>query len=241
MFGLFSRKPKTEEEEEDFYEEAIHQSLKVTSKEDEILQQVLEQSKNIKTQEELELEKAIQDSIEQAEKDGIIKKKRPTKNTNKMIMYDYGEINNVKTIELTLNGRKRVITVSVELVKDNIHHWNVSFDSGKYLWGKMTWEILFTNDFPRKAPKIRVLTPVFKPYTGHITIGGAICNPILVTGQGWNSETEMLTVIISLIDAMVNTEQPAKLNDGDERVRPYTNEEAEAGRTRYLKNHGWKY
>lgn len=242
MFSsLFSKKPKTEEEEEQFYEEAIHQSLQVTSKDDEILQQVLEASKKVQTEEEAELEKAIEASIEQAEKEGIIKKKRPAKNANKMIMYDYGEINNTKTIELTLNGRKREISVSVELVKDNIHHWVVSFDTGKHLWGKMQWEILFTNSFPKKAPKIRVLTPVFKPYTGHITIGGAICNPILVTGQGWNPETEMLTVIISLIDAMVHTDSPARLNDNDDRAQPYTSENAEAGRSRYLKNHGWKY
>lgn len=240
MFNFFT-KPKNEEEEQKYYEEALNKSLEVTSAEDELLMKVLEESRQIQSQEDIELQKALEASREDAEKKGIIKKKRPTKNVNKIIMYDFGEIDKVGTIDLILKKRKHKITTKVSLVNDNIQKWKVTFDTGYRLWGKMSWEIVFTDDFPKKAPKIRVLEPVFKPYTGHITIGGAICNPILVTGQGWSSETEMLTVIVSLIDAMVNSDSPAKLNDGDDRVRPYTAAEAEAGRKRFLQSHGWTY
>lgn len=240
MFN-FLKKPKNDREEQQFYEEAINNSLRVTSQEDELLMKIIEESKQIKNQEDVELQRALEASRDDAEKKGIIKKKRPIKNVNKIIMYDFGEIDKIDTIDLILKKRKHQIDIDVSLIEDNIQKWKVTFDTGRYLWGKMSWEVVFTDDFPKKAPKIRVMTPVFKPYTGHITIGGAICNPILVTGLGWSSKTEMLTVIISLIDAMVNSDSPAKLNDGDDRVRPYTAAEAEDGRKRFLQAHGWTY
>lgn len=241
----FDYTDNTNEEEQKMLNKVLQNSIKITSIEDEEILKAIEESMEIERKEKEEWEKIIKASIETAEDEREKledkKRKRPSRNVNKIIMFDLTELNQTKEIEIIIAQTKHTFQINATLVEDNIQHWNVIFETGNSLWKTMTWDVKFTDQFPAKPPKIRVLQPYFKPYTGHITIGGAICNPLLVTGQGWNPETEMLPLFIALINGMIDSDSPAKLNDNDERTQVYNDANAEAARVRYLKNHGWKY
>lgn len=235
-------------EDDELIAKAINDSIQIQQQEEDewniIINESIELSKKEQSLTDIIDDVVITDNINEendTNQTTVKKRKRPTKNVNKIIMYDYNEIYNTNEIELIYNDKKYDIPIKAELIRDNIQHWNITFETGNELWGTMKWEIKFTDEFPNKPPKVRVLKPLFKPYTGHITIGGAICNPLLVSGQGWDTQTELLLLIIALVNGMVDTDFPAKLNDGDDRVQSYTERNAEAARLRYYKNHGWKY
>lgn len=239
----------TEEYEQKMYEKILADSIKITNIEDDEIQRAIDASMEQERLEKEEMERIIQESIKSAKdeedkRDEEIakkKRKRPTRNVNKIIMFDLSEIKETKEIELFINNKKHNIKIETDLADDNIQHWIVTFHTGPELWGTMQWDLKFTEQYPAKPPKIRVIKPYFKPYTGHITYGGAICNPLLVTGQGWNPETEMLPLFIALINGMIDTDSPAKLKDENDEVVEYSERQAEAARQRYYKNHGWKY
>jgi ubiquitin-protein ligase len=241
MFRLFSGgnvSDITPDNEEEILKAVIEESVRVNTDED--LEKALKESIVIKNREEEEMKRAIEASIEEAKPKP--KKIRPKKNVNKILQFDLKELNDAKTFEIIHKSHKYEIGISASFVNSNIQHWSVVFHTGKKLWGDMVWDIKFTPEFPNKPPKMRVVRPLFTPYTGHITIGGAICNPMLVSGQGWNPDTEMVPLIISLINSMLDTDFPAKLlNGNDDRAQDYTEENAEAGRQRFYKNHGWRY
>ena len=48
---------------------------------------------------------------------------------------------------------------------------------------QIKFEMLFTINFPVSPPFLRVVYPRFQQYTGHITVGGSICTPILTEGD----------------------------------------------------------
>jgi ubiquitin-protein ligase len=242
MFSIFNGgliPDITPDNEKEILDAIMKESIRVNT--DENLEKVLKDSISVKNREDDELKRAIDASIEEAKPKP--KKIRPKKNVNKILQFDLREVNSAKTFEIIHNHNKYKMEVSASFVNSNIQHWSVTFHTGKKLWGDMVWDIKFTPEFPQKPPKMRVIQPIFVPYTGHITIGGAICNPMLVSGQGWNSETEMVPLLISLINSMLDTDSPAKkLHDkSDERVQTYTEENAEAGRQRFYKNHKWSY
>jgi ubiquitin-protein ligase len=241
MFRLFDGGTSsviTYDNEEDILKAVMEESIRVNTDED--FEKVLQESISIKNREEEEIKRAIEESIQESKPKP--KKIRPTKNVNKILQFDLKEVNDAKTFEIIHMDTKYVIRISASFVDNNIQHWLVTFNTGHKLWGDMIWDIKFTPEFPNKPPKIRVIQPIFKPYTGHITIGGAICNPMLVSGQGWNPNTEMVPLLVSLINSMLDTDHPATLLKGsDERAQAYTEENAEAGRQRYYKNHGWRY
>lgn len=102
-------------------------------------------------------------------------------------------------------------------------------------------ELSFPDAFPNEVPFVRVVRPRFKYQTGHVTIGGSLCTPLLTT-SGWTPMT-----IDSLIASIV-----VNLKEGDARVQlaadwycsapfaDYTMLEAKEAYKRALVTHGWK-
>lgn len=124
--------------------------------------------------------------------------------------------------------------VKITYDEATIHIWKVEIESPKERWGKMTWEIRFNNDFPVQPPFVRIVTPAFKYQTGHITVGGAFCNPIL-TNQKWRSSVSILALLETLL---VNMEEGGAQLDTVQKG-PYNYQEALAAYNRYKTAHGW--
>jgi hypothetical protein len=56
-------------------------------------------------------------------------------------------------------------------------------------------ELRFPLQYPSGPPFVRVISPRFKQYTGHVTIGGSICAEFL-TSSGWNSTFTVPAVLL---------------------------------------------
>jgi len=61
-------------------------------------------------------------------------------------------------------------------------------------------------EWPVFAPLVRVVRPRCVWYTGHVTAGGGICLPTLVTGieNGWNSSISLATIVELVKWAMIH-------------------------------------
>lgn len=95
--------------------------------------------------------------------------------------------------------------------------------------------VLFPPTYPHAPPFVRVIAPIFRWRTGHVTLGGAVCMEIL-TNQGWSSE---MTVLGVLQLVRVNLlEGGARL--ARERRGQYDADEARTAFYRMLRTHGWK-
>ena len=100
--------------------------------------------------------------------------------------------------------------------------------------------ITFPKRFPNDVPFVRIVRPRFQYQTGHVTIGGSICTPLL-TSSGWKPMT-----IESLVSSVI-----VMLKEGGARIqykpdghcmRPlidYTEEEARMAYTRVVERYGW--
>lgn len=159
-----------------------------------------------------------------------------------------------------LQGMQQKMDYIVEADDDNICLWTVNVSAGcltdfgygtlaKYLiqWAQqmnqqpcIVFEIHFPTNYPTSVPFIRVVRPRFEFHTGHVTIGGSICTPLL-TPSKW---TPMTT------DALMRSVL-ATLDEGDARIqfrpnmhcsRPeqdYTFDEAKDAYNRVAQEHGW--
>jgi ubiquitin-protein ligase len=143
--------------------------------------------------------------------------------------------NTIRQINRQLKKLKDVTTIHECPIKfdydeDNIQIWKVSIKTKK--WGDMVWELRFDDNYPVKPPFVRILKPYFKFRTGHITIGGAICNPIL-TSDAWDQKITMETLIHVLL---VGIEEggAVKTTQGN-----YNINDAKTSYKRYVTEHGW--
>lgn len=124
--------------------------------------------------------------------------------------------------------------IKVECKDDEINVWKVTIDTADK-WGEMIWEIRFDNNYPVKPPFIRILKPYFKYLSGHITIGGAFCNPIL-TNQKWRASISISNLIELLL---VNMEDGGAELDTNTNKTPYSLDAARKAYSRYKNAHGW--
>ena len=116
-----------------------------------------------------------------------------------------------------------------------INVWTIVINTPKDKWGTMVWEIRFDNDYPVKPPFVRIVKPHFKYLSGHITIGGAFCNPIL-TNQKWRASISISNLIEMLI---VNMEEGGAQLDETKSKGEYSLDAAKKAYYRYKVAHGW--
>ena len=100
----------------------------------------------------------------------------------------------------------------------------------------VVFELEFKPGFPGVPLFLRVVRPRFKPLTGHITQGGAICHPML-TPAGWRPTLSLESVLVGVCYAMV--EGGARLQPGGGGAGDYGAREAHAAYQRMLAAHGW--
>ena len=100
----------------------------------------------------------------------------------------------------------------------------------------ITVEIILNDKFPFEPPFLRVVKPIFKQLTGHITLGGSICHEIL-SSTGWTATTKLLQ-LLEFIVVEINQGKPEL--DMETRKTEYGLEEAKQAYSRMLSSHGWK-
>jgi ubiquitin-conjugating enzyme E2 Q len=101
---------------------------------------------------------------------------------------------------------------------------------------EVTMEIRFPSDYPKMPPFVRVISPRFRYRTGHITVGGSICN-ILLTASGWRPLCPVQLILIlhnNMIDgkARLDLESPLLFHK-------YEFAEAQSAFKRVAEDHGW--
>ena len=95
-------------------------------------------------------------------------------------------------------------------------------------------ELTFPTDYPRLPPFVRVVRPRFKFHTGHVTVGGSICTPLL-TMDAWRSDISGEALLLTLHSTLV---------EGNARVErhivvDYAEREAREAFVRVARDHGW--
>lgn len=107
------------------------------------------------------------------------------------------------------------------------------------------FEIEYPEGYPFSPPFVRVVYPRFKYQTGHITIGGSICNQ-LITKSGWSPALAFENVLLDIVTNITNcADDPTfiktgQLDDSKWNVK-YTKHEAIEAHTRMLRtyNDAW--
>lgn len=73
----------------------------------------------------------------------------------------------------------------------------------------LLFEVAFPTDYPTSPFFLRVVSPRCRMYTGHVTVGGSICAPLLVqtgTDAGWQPSYTFEGVMMQLLHTMVTAE-----------------------------------
>ena len=103
------------------------------------------------------------------------------------------------------------------------------------------FEVDFPNGYPYEPPFVRVLYPRFAYRTGHITLGGSICNQLLSRAY-WSPALTLDKVLLDIVTNITNcVDDPeftksGRLDDTNWRRR-YTKKEAVDAHTRMLATH----
>jgi ubiquitin-conjugating enzyme E2 Q len=146
----------------------------------------------------------------------------------------------------TFHKNSKDIGYSVELVDDNLYHWQIrltDFPDDCNLYKELKkhprhkvvhLEVLFPQQYPFEPPFIRVLQPRFKYLTGHITIGGSICMQVL-TKSGWVPSYSLENLLMQIKAEMVEGNARLDLTN----LRPYSEYEAREAFKRVSARYGW--
>lgn len=99
----------------------------------------------------------------------------------------------------------------------------------------LEFEIVFSNAFPFDPPFIRVVKPIFKFHTGHVTIGGSLCMESL-TPSGWSSARSIEGLFVEILSIIL---QGGARLDKPRIGQCYSLQEAKAAFDRVARHHGW--
>ncbi len=150
------------------------------------------------------------------------------------------EIQHSQNPEVAQLGMKFIIN------EENMYQWNVrlfNFDSNSDLYkdlhsvnmDSIEMQIIFEQQYPIKPPFIRIVKPIFKYRTGHITMGGSICMELL-TNQGWSPAYSIETVMIQIKSIIIENGRI----DKSKLANSYSLDEAKDSFKRMLITHNWK-
>jgi ubiquitin-conjugating enzyme E2 Q len=151
--------------------------------------------------------------------------------------------------EFQMMSNNKDIGFSFELKNDSLHNWIIRIDRSKiedsksqlvqdmikYNVNEIIMEILFEETYPFNPPFIRLVSPLFKIQTGHVTSGGSICMEILCTGK-WSPACSLESLIIQIKCLILEGEGRLDPNNYH---KSYTLAEAKESFVRVGKSHGW--
>jgi len=136
---------------------------------------------------------------------------------------------------------------------DNFYQWSVILDILKFeltpdlkkdfewMQGEqgidptLEFELIFSSSFPFDPPFIRVVKPIFKFHTGHVTIGGSLCMES-ITPAGWSSARSIEGIFIEILSIIL---QGGARLDKTRLGHCYSVHEARSAFERVAKQHGW--
>lgn len=140
--------------------------------------------------------------------------------------------------KITIPDDNNINVWQISVPSSNIDQTSILFkDMTKTHLTELVFEFRFPHDYPMGIPFVRVIRPVFKFLTGHITKGGAICLDTL-TRENWSPALSVLGVISTIISV---------INDGDGALDmcrltdQYSFSEAKDTFDRLRRVHGWHY
>jgi len=144
-------------------------------------------------------------------------------------------------LRLILKSDPKKQGYEVQLINDNLYHWEIKLfgfedhlpiaqDLKAHKIPHVLMHITFNKDYPFSAPFLRVIRPRFMYRTGHITIGGSICNELLVR---WSPSTTIEAAIVSVRIQLL--EGNARLDNHNR--SDYTEAEAKAAFDRMVAQH----
>lgn len=150
------------------------------------------------------------------------------------------EIMYVNTANTDQYGLKFIIN------DENMYIWNVNIyniDTNTNLYKDMQilgidhikMEIRFPNNYPLKAPFVRVISPIFQYQTGHICTGGSICSELL-SDSGWSPVYSTESLFIQIKSNILEGEGRLNLN---KKNYTYSYQEALESHKRVMTAHGW--
>lgn len=159
---------------------------------------------------------------------------RIMKEIKMMDKYNQGSVDN-NGLEMKFNVLEDQINIwRCKMSKNNFTDCKDLFtDFNKYNIDYVEFEVLLPGQYPFEPPFIRVISPIFKFLSGHITRGGSICMELL-TKQGWISGICIDKVLLMIKQNMI---------DGNARIdssmlgKVYGYQEAVKAYDRMLRNH----
>ena len=141
----------------------------------------------------------------------------------------------------------------IEIDESNMNKWIVSFpketfipeypdlyhDLERYAYrtkndASVVFELTFPPHYPSAPPFVRVVRPRFQFHSGHVTVGGSICTPIL-TSDGWRADISGEALLLMLQSTIMD----GKARVDHFSVYDYTEKEAREAFVRVAKDHGW--
>ena len=138
--------------------------------------------------------------------------------------------------------------LNTDIVKNNIYVWKAllpknKFDKDSDLYKDMVkykiehieLEIRLPIEYPYKAPFFRVIKPIFKYKTGHVTVGGALCTE-LITQTGWNCTYGIKTCLKNIAVLMVDG---GGRIDNESSKKEYGYDESRLAQERINQRYGW--
>ena len=169
-------------------------------------------------------------SIIHKEKTGL--KTMSHKLSNKRLNREFKELLDKKTSDdfSLINGDEFMWKVTLkEFDKDS----NIQKELKENNIPGVELEIRIPKKYPFQAPFVRVVSPVFKYRTGHITVGGSLCVDIL-TALGWSPCYTISQLVLQIKTLIVDAEIDTTTNK-----KFYTYEEAKGAFDRVARDHGW--
>lgn len=96
-------------------------------------------------------------------------------------------------------------------------------------------ELIFPENYPFSPPFARIVKPVFKSLTGHITDGGAVCMQLL-TNRYWSPVYSIESLVINIVSEILEGEGEI---DPDQLGKYYSLTGARSSFVKMATGHGW--